>query len=907
MPSITHDGRSFLIEGRRVWLVSGRVAYARHARETWVERIQAAKAMGFNTIETPVVWSRHEPRPGKFSFTGDADLRHFVDLVGKAGMYCILGMGPYIGGGWDFGGLPAWMRGIAGLRTNQPAFLEACSRYITAVAEQVKGWQVTAPGGGGPIVLVQCESEWTCGHDQAGAAYLGELTRYIREAGLSVPIINANNLWVSVEGQVDGWASEGPMLGTMRQLASVRPGQPRVVIDFATGRPACWGRPGTREPSSSVLRRLAEICVGGGQFNVTTLCAGTNFGFTGGRLGDSPDAYATASADAGSLIDEAGRPAGAHAAVRRIAHFASRFGRVLSNLDPSYLPVTGEPGGGTCAVVHATGTQGGVAFVFGDEPGASKPRLREVTLLLPDGTTLPVPVMSDSVAWCLFGVNISPRARLDSTSLSALGSVGQVLVLFGPAGARGAATINGSPIDVPVPDEDDPPTIVEHDGLTLVVLNEAQADATELRDDGVLLPRSATRPSPKGKGAKRRHGHEDGREFIGVDGVRRTLSEPASKSVSRPGRITLSPWSEARVTDYVDGTSARYASIPALGDLGTLGCPSGYGWYRITWNEARTRRVTAAFPHAGDRLHVFEDGKPVGLIGQGPGASARLGLSLRRGAQTLVVLADNLGRFSEGMQLGEGKGLIGPVYEVAPLRVGAPTVEPGTPVEVLRFRSPAWEVSEGDVTSPDRITWRLSHRRKTDVLMTIAHPPQSALLLLNGAAIAFLDASGPTQVVIPADKLAKGTGLVQIAPVAHGMSDAERRVLAGGVKFEECVGTLFGDAEVAFAKWEPAESVSFGAGKGGGRGTPCWWRATFRATPADGPVVLEPLGMTKGQVYVNGRHVCRYFVGVPGGGRVAGQESYVIPASWLASGDTPNELLLFDEHGASPSKVRVGR
>ncbi|MDX2132352.1 MAG: beta-galactosidase [Planctomycetota bacterium] len=905
MPSITHDGRSFLIEGRRIWLVSGRVPYARLPRESWAERIHAAKAMGFNTVEAPVVWSRHEPRPGKFTFTGDADLRHFVDLVGKAGMHCILGLGPYIGPTWDFGGFPAWLRGNYNLRTNHAPFLEACSRYITAVSDQVKGWQVTAPGGGGPIVLVQCESEWTCGNDQAGAAYLGELTRYIREAGISVPVINSNNLWLSIEGQVDGWAAEGPMLGTMRQLASVRAGQPRVVIDFATGRPSCWGREEEREPAASVLRRLAEICVGGGQFNITTLCAGTNFGFGGGRLADAPDAFASASAAAGSLLDESGRPTGAARHVRRLAHFASRFGRVLSNLDPAFLPVCADPGGSTSGVVHATGPQGGVAFVFGDEPGTAKPRQQEVTLLLADGTTLPVPLMSDGVAWCLFGVNVSPRARLDYSNLSALGGVGQVLVLFGPAGSRGAISINGSPLEVPVPGEDDAPTIVQQDGLCLVVVNEEQVDDTLLQDDGVTLPRRAGgAKAAAGKPAAKQAG---GREHIAPDGVRRTVHPPAPASAGRSGRVTLSAWSELRLDDYVDGSSARYASIPALGDLGSLGAPYGYGWYRLTWTQARATRVTAAFPHAGDRLHLFSEGRALGVAGVGPGASGRLALSLGRGQQSLVVLADNLGRFSEGAQLGEGKGLIGPVYAVSPLRVPPPTVEAGPPIDVLRYRSPLWEVSEGDVTSPDRVTWRLTHRRKTPVLMTIAHPPAGALLLAGGAPIAYLDRSGPTQVVIQPEALAKSATGVQIAPLAHGLTDAQRRELTSGVRFEECVSTIFDGAEIAFAKWEPADGALFAPAKerAAGRGSPAWVRATFKAAPADGALVLDPVGMTKGQVYVNGRHLSRYFVGVPGGKRVPGQETYVIPASWL-KGDGLNELVLFDEHGSSPAKVRLG-
>ena len=294
-----------MIDGRRVWLASGRIAYARLPRDTWADRIHQAKLAGLNTIETPVLWSRHEPRPGKFDFAADNDLRHFVDLVGKAGMYCILSIGPFVDSGFDFGGLPAWLRekNSPALRTTGGPFLEACSRFITAVADQIRGWQVTAPGTGGPILLLQCESEWTCGHETLANGYLGELTRYIREAGLNVPLINSNNLWQGVEGQIDGWAGNSNLLATMRQLASVRPTSPRMVIDLPLARAGTWGRePEPMLDGWTIQRRLAEVLAGGGQFNLSTFCGGTNFGFSSGRLTDGPESFGTSTADHGSLI-----------------------------------------------------------------------------------------------------------------------------------------------------------------------------------------------------------------------------------------------------------------------------------------------------------------------------------------------------------------------------------------------------------------------------------------------------------------------------------------------------------------------------------------------------------------------------------------------------------------------------
>ena len=82
MPTVTHDGRSFLVDGRRVWLASGSISYSRVPRESWRDRVHAAKSAGLNCVDIPIFWNRHEPRPNKFDFKGDNDLRHFIEIVG---------------------------------------------------------------------------------------------------------------------------------------------------------------------------------------------------------------------------------------------------------------------------------------------------------------------------------------------------------------------------------------------------------------------------------------------------------------------------------------------------------------------------------------------------------------------------------------------------------------------------------------------------------------------------------------------------------------------------------------------------------------------------------------------------------------------------------------------------------
>jgi hypothetical protein len=283
-----------------------------------------------------------------------------------------------------------------------------------------------------------------------------------------------------------------------------------------------------------------------------------------------------------------------------------------------------------------------------------------------------------------------------------------------------------------------------------------------------------------------------------------------------------------------------------------------------------------------------------------------ISLPWKKGGHHVVVLAENFGRFAGGPLLGEGKGIYGPVYEVSPLKLGKPRIEAGRPVDVLSVRAPLWEVSEGDATSPDRITWVIPHKHKTPVVMCLDAPPEGAVLLVNDTPAGFLDRSGPATIVLTPEQLSKNSNLVQVALMGHGRAEEELKTLTAGTHFEAVERDVLEACDLAFAKWEPPVGAAFEGRHHHAAGTPAWHRCTFTADREGGPLAVIPAGMTKGQVFVNGRHLCRYYVGSPTGKRLPPQDRYLIPASWLVE-DGPNELVLFDEHGGHPSKCRVAR
>lgn len=109
---IDFDGRGFLVNGKRTFLTSGSLHYARVPRELWRDRLLRMKRAGFNTVQTYVFWNFHEPREGTWDFSGSRDLDAFLKLVKQMGMYATVRVGPYICAEWDSGGFP----GLAALQ-----------------------------------------------------------------------------------------------------------------------------------------------------------------------------------------------------------------------------------------------------------------------------------------------------------------------------------------------------------------------------------------------------------------------------------------------------------------------------------------------------------------------------------------------------------------------------------------------------------------------------------------------------------------------------------------------------------------------------------------------------------------------------------------------------------------------
>ncbi len=914
MAAVSFDSRTLSVDGKRIWIVSGSIHFQRTPRDQWAQRIHAAKHAGLNTIETPIFWNLIETRPGSYDFKDNNDIRHFVKLIAQAGMHCILRVGPYVGEGWDLGGLPAWLLNIPNLEVRKPnqPYLEAVGKYFNTLAKQVKDLQASVTKGA-PIIMIQNEAQWNCGDPVAAKGYLGELGRYLREAGFTVPKINSNNLWQGVEGDIDGWSGSGDMFGIMRQLTAVRPDQPEIVIDYGPKSRPIFARP-MPEPLDGLTyqRQLAEIMCAGGQFNLSNFASGTSFGFHAAMapVGDF-NAYMPTQ-DANAMLDEHGRATPVYTGVRRLTMFASSFARVLAHTEHETPPIVIDPASDAGSinghvVIHMQGTQGSVIFIF----SPPKSKAGTLNLLLSDGSSLPVRLGHQRVHWCMFDVNLSPSHTLDYTSLNTLTATDNALVLFGAANAIGEVSINGTPMEVEVP-KGRKPLVVDHEGIMLIVVCDEMADETYVHDDHIYVgvagvtPDGQPIPSTNGKS----HTHIDPK---GTAKTHNTKYIEGYAQEKLP-KVNLGNWELATPDEHIDGNSPRYAQIPGPADLSELGTPYGYGWYKVTIKNSASKKLKIIAPESSDRVSVFLDGEHVGIFGNGPGADDVLTFSTKKGDQELVMLADNMGRVDSGSDMTGHKGVFGHLIEQVPFKIAKPKIEIGDPIEILGYRSPVFGLQLGDSTLPGRITWSFKHLKKSSLVLDLPALSVRTMVILNDEPIRLYDANHRQRLVLDHETIKRGNNVLELAFESNAISHDGEAYVQEALKlivekgsFIEASNAITAGCEWAFAKWETPAEIEFDTlakGKLAKVEKPAWWRSSFETPGVKVALSLDLSGMTKGQVYLNGKAMGRYFVATKDAKPVEPAIPLAIPGAWL-NPEADNELTIFDEHGASPAKVRI--
>ena len=187
-PEVSWDKKSLLMGGHRVLPVMGEIHFSRVPEKEWRHEVQKMKAGGVTMVATYVFWIHHEDEvEGKWNWSGNHNLRRFVEICKEEGLPVVLRVGPFCHGEVYQGGLPCWLvrksqedKEHYRLRSLAPGFIEATARLYNQIGAQVRGlmWK-----DGGPVIGVQLENE--C---RGPWAYFVKLLELAKEAGLDAPL-----------------------------------------------------------------------------------------------------------------------------------------------------------------------------------------------------------------------------------------------------------------------------------------------------------------------------------------------------------------------------------------------------------------------------------------------------------------------------------------------------------------------------------------------------------------------------------------------------------------------------------------------------------------------------------------------------------------------------------------------
>ena len=913
--AIEADARGFVIEGKRTFLVSAGVEYARIPRALWRDRLLRLKRAGFNCVEVYTFWNWHEPKDGRFLFTADHDLNAFLRLVREMGMYAIPRVGPYYCAEWDSGGYPLWLRFKPGVRVREhnAQFEKYVDRFFDHLLPIVVNNQVSR---GGAVVLVQLENEhpdgW--GTENLNNPYF----RHIREKALS--------LGLEVPYFFSGVHHSSDPVGNTAVLDSASRPNPWFSTEFWS---VWYDRysSGEREAAEYDRRTWKIISRGGGGYNYYMAHGGTNFAYTN----NNEDA---ACYDYGAAVGQTGDLRPVYYRFKRAGWFARSFAEVLENATDASAAHAGLAANPAVHVTARRSPAGTIAFL--DNPGSAPAQtaLRDVS---GEPLTLsPVTLAPGEIMPVLLNVAVAPGIRLERGAVRTLGMFRQggvtTLVVYGPAGSSTELVFRagGKRSVVPVAFRDGAPSLIPgatsgSERVRILAVSEGGVDHTWWVDAGtsgyLVYGPSLAGEARLERGRLRltteRQWSAGGTSPVLAYGEGDTPLRLTSEKVTgeRASRLPLTAWSwrEAAApaaARFDDHSWLRGENAPSMGADGD---GSADAWYRATVHVPEAGAYTLHADGGGDRALAFVDGQP---SGGGPFRSGEMELRLPTGTHTLALFMAHDGRDKLFNHLGpidtvDAKGLRGVVtlrkgglptlanWRVHPAPGGARTAPPSADAAGWRpytvgadafnkRRGFAW--FQSTLALPAGFTSATLHFRSVD---------DNATVFINGREVARHEGwNDPFDVPVTA---AAGGAPVTVSVLVENTDNT------GGLGGPVTVVLLGSGVRVtgwrlrggpgnpdAVDGWKSL-SGSLAADR------PRFYRSHFTWQPPaeSGPrpmwrVVTQGLG--HGSVWVNGHNLGRYPETVPVNG-------LYVPECWLRRGE--NTLVIFDEDGKGPNAVAV--
>jgi beta-galactosidase len=675
---IDFDKQGFIINGKKTFLVSAGLEYARIPHQLWRDRLLRLKRDGFNCIEIYTFWNFHEPHEGKFDFSGDHDLDAFLKLVKQMGMYATVRVGPYYCAEWTFGGYPIWLKlkGDFPVREPNADFEKYADRFFDTLIPIVSRNQINH---GGSVVLVQLENEHDAGW---GTLMPNQYFAHLREKALS--------LGLQVPYFFSGLHHGGDPAGNGARAFDdpTRP-NPWYTTEFWTVWYNYYGS--NQKDADKFGRRTWKIIEhGGGGYNYYMAHGGTNFGYTN----SDEDA---ASYDYGAAVGQTGDLRPIYYQFKRNALFARSFESILSNAADASDAYKGIISDDSVKVYARHSGNGDIAFL--DNPGSREATV-QVNAELPSNCTLTLapgeilPIVRD--------FRLSALVTMDWAVSRVLGVSKQdnttTLVVFGPAGSNGKLQFSADkpiqPVDgkgafhasakgavLSLTYKDDEPIIYSFKSggefIRVMALSPTLADRTWFADckgrQYVVTGPEYLGDITSEKGNVRlttEHFWEQTKQYpvYVFSGVRSQTIAANANTIPAAGHaeeLSLGTWqtkdaSASAKTDFDDRGWFKSSTAEQMGADGDLTC---YAWYRTHIHLNSAGDYVLKIRNGGDYATVFVDNLRV-AYGKVPGDIAISDLT--EGSHTLAIFTAHSGRnklynYYGPVEYKDAKGLSGDI------------------------------------------------------------------------------------------------------------------------------------------------------------------------------------------------------------------------------------------------------
>jgi beta-galactosidase len=919
-PYIDFDNKGFLIDGKRTFLASAGLEYARIPHQLWHDRLLRIKRAGFNCIEIYTIWNFHEAREGKFDFTGDRDLNLFLKEVKDLGMYSIVRVGPYYCAEWDNGGYPIWLKFKKGLRVREdnPPFEKYVDRFFDHLLPIVFNNQVNK---GGSVILVQLENEHPKGWGTIMPdGYFKHLQTKALSMGLQVPYF------------FSGLHHDSDPAGNGKLDDAARP-NPWFSTEFWS----VWYSQYGAKPGDAALydRRTWKIIANGGNgYNYYMAHGGSNFGYTN----NDEDA---ASYDYGAAIGQTGDLRPIYYTFKRAAWFARSFQEVLENSTDATVKYGGIVSDTAIKISARKSPVGDLVFLEnpGSVPVKVKPSGSNITITIAPGEIYPLIrhfLLADNVV--LESANtrvIAITKQYNVTTIIVDAEKNKPLsLLFSTVETSSTSDdINIYQEDVGglMPITDKPLEYrftMANQTIRVLAMNKQLINNTFITDaDGKQYIITGA-PYIAGITKVGRQlqvqtempltGAKQDDVWLYTDTSSIVLKATDLPKAKQPDAIKLSKWEAKTASNAANNNynTNQWLSSKAPLPMGADGDITADAWYRTSLNIPAAGKYTLQVNGNG-RGQAFIDGEPAANWKL---SNAEVSLNLKKGKHTLAVFTAHDGRDKLAAYLGpidevDSKGIFGN----AVIKKGGPFIselknwyfvkaahrddaKQGPPpfdttlYKKYKIGADAFNLKEGYGWFNTIIPQQPAGTSKITLLFKSVD--ENATVFINGKQVLshegwnqpfevnIADAGilkGPVTLSVFIENYSNEGGIDQPVKInAIGNADAVTGwQLKGGP----------GDPQ-AVKGWQTLTS-------GNKINSPCFYRSSFTVPQVKGQTFIwrfEPKDLGHGSVWVNGHNIGRYPE------KIAVSSLY-IPECWLNKG--LNQLVIYDEDGKRPTQTLI--